>query len=73
MSEGAKKSQKGRKIGRNKKWCEAYRARDQRGINKAIKLARHLRRFPGDLEAWKSFEALSALSRKRAGVSELAA
>jgi hypothetical protein len=41
----AAKSQKGRKIGRNKKWCEAYKNRGQRGINKVAPLLRHIKRY----------------------------
>lgn len=41
----AKKTSKGRKIGRNKKWCEAYRNRHQRERNKVKKLLRHIRRY----------------------------
>ena len=32
-----------RKHGRNKKWCESYRARGQREKNKLLKQARHRR------------------------------
>ena len=44
---------KGRKIGRNKKLCEIYRARGVREINKRIKIDSHLRRHPGDAQARK--------------------
>lgn len=36
-----KGGKKNRKHGRNRKWCEAYRARGQREINKAKKAARN--------------------------------
>ena len=49
MVEKAKKTGKGRKVGRNLKWCQAYRLRRQRERNKAVKLRRHLARLPGDL------------------------
>lgn len=42
---------KGRKLGRNEKWCQAYRTRGQREKNKARKLRRHLKRHPEDLQA----------------------
>ena len=36
-----KGGKKGRKIGRNLKWCQSYRNRNQRAINKARNLIRH--------------------------------
>lgn len=41
----ASKTQKGRKIGRNKDWCKAYRNRNQRERNKVKKLLRHFKRY----------------------------
>ncbi len=41
----AAKTQKGRKIGRNLKWCQAYRSRGQREQNKIAKLLQHLGRY----------------------------
>lgn len=41
MAEG----QKGRKIGRNAKWCQNYRLRQQGERNKAKKLLRHFKRY----------------------------
>lgn len=55
---GAKSSAKGRKIGRNKKWCQAYRASGQRERNKAIRLQKHLARFPGDRNAERVLDAI---------------
>jgi len=43
MHKGGKKNTK---HGRNSKWCERYKARGQREINKAIKRAKHLARHP---------------------------
>jgi hypothetical protein len=60
---------KSKKQGRNSKWCEAYRLRGQREINKARKLARHLRRFPWDRCALDALQALSPLVLKKAGVT----
>lgn len=37
-----------KKKGRNAKWCQAYRMRGQREKNKAVRLLRHLLRFPED-------------------------
>ena len=51
MVEKAKKTGKGRKIGRNLKWCQAYRLRRQRERNKAVRLRKHLARLPGDMVA----------------------
>lgn len=42
---------KNRKWGRNKKFCERYRAEGRREINKAARLARHLKHHPNDLQA----------------------
>lgn len=39
---------KGRKFDRNRKWCEAYRLRGQREINKAIRLAKAFEKHPCD-------------------------
>lgn len=41
----AGKTQKGRKIGRNKDWCKAYRNRNQRERNKAKRLLKHFKRY----------------------------
>ena len=48
---------KGRKIGRNKKWCEAYRLLNRRLKNKLRKIRKHIKRFPEDKRA------VSALTR----------
>ena len=42
---------KGRKIDRNRKWCERYRLARKREKSKARKLYNHLLKFPGDLAA----------------------
>lgn len=39
---------KNRKIGRNAKWCQRYRAMHQRERNKVLRLRRHLASFPND-------------------------
>lgn len=41
----AKGGKKNRKYGRNKKWCERYRAEGRREKNKAAKQARHRKRY----------------------------
>ena len=51
MVEKAKKTGKGRKIGRNKRWCEAYALRRQREKNKAVRLHKHLAWLPNDAVA----------------------
>lgn len=40
-----KKGKKNRKYGRNKQWCEAYRARGQRERNKVRKVLKHILRY----------------------------
>ncbi len=47
----AKSGKKGRKIGRNKAFCERYRAEGRRLKNKIAKLRSHLRHFPEDAQA----------------------
>lgn len=47
----AAKSKKGRKHGRNKLWCTAYRNRGQREKNKVVRLKKHLLRNPNDRNA----------------------
>ena len=42
---------KGRKIGRNKVKCEAYRKAGRRERNKARKIRKHLKFHPNDLAA----------------------
>lgn len=66
-STGKKKSGGGRKHGRNAIWCAAYRARGQREINKAVKIAHHLRAHPEDLAGLKTFQALPILAQKKTG------
>ena len=64
----AKKNEKGggaRKYGRNKRWCEAYRLRGTREINKAARLRRHLARFPDDRTALHCLNNLPAVLRDR--------
>ncbi len=46
MAVKSSKNKKGnKKHGRNRKWCEMYRASGQREKNKALKQARHERRY----------------------------
>ncbi len=44
----AVKSNKGRKVGRNSKWCQAYRASGKRELSKAKKLLKHLHKHGKD-------------------------
>jgi len=59
-----KQGKASRKHGRNKKWCEAYSLREQREVNKAPRLIRHLRRHPGDNVAYHCYTNLSIRARK---------
>lgn len=43
-----------------KKGCKAYRAEGRREINKALRIARHIRKFPADVSARHCAERLSA-------------
>lgn len=62
------KQGKSSKAGRKAKWCEAYKNRGQREINKALRLARHL--YPGrhhtDMAAKKRLRELSPLAVRAA-------
>ena len=53
-----------RKYDRNKAWCLMYRNQQQRERNKAIKLARHLRKFKDDLCAKTAMLALPVAFQK---------
>ena len=64
MSE-ASKGGKSRKKGRNLKWCQAYRARAQREINKARRLIRHITRHSNDNVASQAFKNLPLIARKK--------
>ena len=52
---------KNRKYGRNKKWCELYRAMDRRRLNKIVKMERRLRKNPNDVGAAVALERLKGL------------
>lgn len=56
----------GRKKGRNLKQCLVYKNKQQRERNKAIRLARHLRRHPEDPTALTALAALPVIFAKRA-------
>lgn len=47
-ADGVKGCSKG---GRSRAWCKVYRSRCVRDINKAKKRARHIKRFPADIQA----------------------
>lgn len=47
----AKGGRKNRKHGRNKVWCKVYAAHSRREKNKALRLKKHLTRFPDDATA----------------------
>lgn len=65
----SKRKEKGggtKKYDRNRKWCQAYRLRGQREINKARRLLRHLKRYPQDSNTLKVFDALPAPAKRAA-------
>ncbi len=66
MAKKQSKGSGGRKKGRNLKWCLNYNNRQQRERNKAIKIARHLRRHPEDPTALTALAALPTIFVKRA-------
>jgi len=47
----AKGGKKGRKIGRNKNFCDMYKLQGRREKNKKKRKIRHLKRHPNDLQA----------------------
>lgn len=47
---------KGRKVGRNKLRCAAYRTAQRREFNKARRLIRYLKRHPRNGDAWTALE-----------------
>ena len=51
----AKGGKKNRKWDRNRRWCQAYKARRQREHNKLTRIARHLTLFPKDDIAKRAF------------------
>lgn len=46
------------KSGRNVAWCKVYRARCQREVNKRKKIARHIKKFPNDVQAQEVYKHL---------------
>lgn len=49
---------KSKKKGRNKVWCDLYRKRGQREKNKRVKIQRHIKKFPNDLQAQKALKGV---------------
>ena len=60
-----KKSGGNRKLGRNKKGCEAYRAMGTRERNKKVKMLRHIKRFPADRQAKNRLRSIASIALKR--------
>jgi len=60
MSNGIarKKGKKNRCHGRNKAWCQAYRARGQREKNKKARLKVRLEKHPNDRTARSAFDRI---------------
>lgn len=59
MNTSTRGGKKGRKIGRNKKSCELYRAQHRRERNKIRKIKKYLKRHPNDKQAAKRAEVLA--------------
>jgi hypothetical protein len=47
-----------KKLGKRKKWCQAYRLRGQREKNKLKRIMKHLLRFPGDRTAQSAMDRI---------------
>ena len=54
-----KAKSKGRKIGRNARWCEAYRLQGKRMKNKIKKLRKHIKNFTEDKQAKAALKRLT--------------
>lgn len=52
----AKKTKKGKKVGRNSLSCQRYKLEHRRERNKLKRLKRHLNKFPHDLCATKAVD-----------------
>lgn len=50
---------KGRKVGRNKVRCDAYRKSQRAEFNKARRLIKYLRKHSGDAVAWSALERVA--------------
>lgn len=57
MAEG----KKGRKVGRNKERCKAYRTSQRREFNKARRLIKHLRVHRNNESGWAALEKLDGI------------
>ena len=60
-----KQGGKNRKYGRNKKFCDAYKASHTREKNKIIRLTKHCERLPSDAAAAAKLESLKNISGMR--------
>lgn len=60
MASGSAGSNKNRKVGRNANYCKMYSLSHRYERNKAKKLKRHLKRFPGDVCASARLKELAA-------------
>jgi hypothetical protein len=54
---GQKGGKKGRKIGRNKKWCESYRKRGTEEINRRRRWHRVIKEQPDNYDLRKRYKA----------------
>ena len=62
----AKGGKKNRKVGRKKIWCQSYRARHQREHNKAIRLKKHIAKWPADACATEALKRVYTMIRPQA-------
>jgi len=58
MPKAQKRGGSSKKIGRDKKYCEAYRARARREENKEKKIKRHLKKYPEDNVARMALDSI---------------
>lgn len=62
----ASKQKSSKKANRNRDWCKSYKARDQRGRNKARTLKRVLKDQPTNLVAIKALDKYDAVASEKA-------
>ncbi len=53
MAGSAGKGKGSKKIGRKVPWCKNYRLQGKREKNKAKKVAKHVKKYPNDVQAAK--------------------
>ncbi len=66
MAKSSSGKKGGRKIGRNKDFCNSYKNSGQREKNKALRLVKHLEKFPNDRCGFHCFHNLPQTAQTHA-------